>query len=263
MTGRRASVGVLLLALLLVGGCSSLTGGTAGSGTSKTETRSVTGFTSIELASSGDVQVKQTGTESLTVTAEDNLLPLLTSEVVDKVLKLGVKDNANLDAKQPITYQVTVRDLTGLDVAGTGSQTATDVKATSLRVRMAGSGSVTTSGTADAQDIQIAGSGAYHGSALTSRTATVNSAGSGAAELAVTDRLDVNDHRQRQRHLHRLAHGQAVDGGQRDPDEEVAGRRAFEPAVELSPTAPRSARRTSRRDPRRSVRSSGGSACSG
>lgn len=192
MTGRRASFGVLLLALLLVGGCSSLPGGAAGSGTSKTETRSVTGFTSIELASSGDVQVKQTGTESLTVTAEDNLLPLLTSEVVDKVLKLGVKDNANLDAKQPITYQVTVRDLTGLDVAGTGSQTATDVKATTLRVRLAGSGSVTTSGSADAQDIQIAGSGAYHGSALTSRTATVNSAGSGAAELAVSDRLDVN-----------------------------------------------------------------------
>jgi hypothetical protein len=50
---------------------------------------------------------------------------------------------------------------------------------------------VTASGTADAQDIQIAGSGAYHGSALTSLTATVNSAGTGAAELAVKDRLDV------------------------------------------------------------------------
>ncbi len=55
MTVRRASVGVLLLALLSVGGCSSLPGGTAGSGTSKTETRSVTGFTSIELAGTGDV----------------------------------------------------------------------------------------------------------------------------------------------------------------------------------------------------------------
>ena len=70
------------------------------------------------------------------MTADDNLLPLLTTEVVDKVLKLGVKDNTNLDAKQPITYQVTVRELTGLDVAGTGSQTATDVKTSSLRVRV-------------------------------------------------------------------------------------------------------------------------------
>ncbi len=83
MTARRASLGMLLLALLLLGGCSSLPGGTAGSGTAKTETRPVAGFTSIELAGTGDVQVKQTGTESLTVTADDNLLPLLTTEVVD------------------------------------------------------------------------------------------------------------------------------------------------------------------------------------
>ena len=191
MTVRRTSLGMLLLALLLLGGCSSLPGGTAGSGTSKTETRPVAGFTSIELAGTGDVQVKQTGTESLTVTADDNLLPLLTTEVVDKVLKLGVKDNTNLDAKQPITYQVTVRELTGLDVAGTGSQTATDVKTSSLRVRVAGTGAVTASGSADSQDIQMAGSGAYHGSGLASLTATVNSAGSGAAEIAVKDRLQV------------------------------------------------------------------------
>jgi hypothetical protein len=191
VTPRLGNVAVLSIGLLLVGGCSSLPGGTAGSGTSTTETRAVTGFTAIELSGSGDVQLKQTGTESLAITAEDNLLPLLTSEVVDKVLKLGVKDNANLDAKQPITYQVSVRELTGLDVAGTGSQTATDVKTSSLRVRVAGTGSVTASGSADAQDIQMAGSGAYHGSGLASLTATVNSAGSGAAEIAVKDRLQV------------------------------------------------------------------------
>jgi hypothetical protein len=50
---------------------------------------------------------------------------------------------------------------------------------------------VTATGTADAQDIQMAGSGTYRGSGLASKTATVNSAGSGTAELAVSDRLDV------------------------------------------------------------------------
>ena len=60
---------------------------------------------------------------------------------------------------------------------------------------IAGTGSVTASGSADAQDIQMAGSGAYHGSALTSLTATVNSAGSGAAEIAVKDRLAGHHHR--------------------------------------------------------------------
>jgi hypothetical protein len=76
-------------------------------------------------------------------------------------------------------------------LGGSGNQTVTGVKTSSLRVRVAGSGAVTASGTADAQDIQLAGSGTYRGSGLASKTASVNSAGSGTAELTVSDRLDV------------------------------------------------------------------------
>jgi Putative auto-transporter adhesin, head GIN domain len=183
---------VVVGALLLVGGCSiTLPGTTTGSGSVRTETRTASGFTAVELAGLGNVQLQQSGTESLTVTAEDNLLPLLTTEVVDKTLKLGVKDGARVDSTQPITYAVTARDLTGIDIAGSGSLTATQVKTPSLRIRVAGSGSVTAAGSADAQDVQMAGSGAYRGSGLTSTTAKVNSAGSGTAELAVSGQLDV------------------------------------------------------------------------
>jgi hypothetical protein len=178
--------------LFLLGGCGiSLPGSTTGSGTVKTESRTVSGFTAVELAGTGDVTVQQNGTESLSISAEENLLPLLTSEVVDGTLKLGVKDGANINSTQPITYQVSVKNLTGLDLGGSGNQTATGIKTSSLRVRVAGSGTVTTSGSADAQDIQIAGSGTYRGSALASKTASVDSAGSGTAELAVSDKLDV------------------------------------------------------------------------
>lgn len=180
------------LSLLLLAGCGvSLPGGTSGTGAVKTETRTVSGFTAVELGGNGDVTVQQNGTESLNISAEENLLPLLTSEVVDGTLKLGVKDGARIDSTQPITYQVTVKNLTGLDVGGSGNQTITGVTTSSLRVRVAGSGAVTASGTADAQDIQMAGSGTYRGSGLTSKTASVNSAGSGTAELTVSDRLDV------------------------------------------------------------------------
>ena len=180
------------LSLFLLAGCGvTLPGTTTGSGAVKTETRTVSGFTAVELAGNGDVKIQQSGTESLSISAEENLLPLLTSEVVDGTLKLGIKDGARIDSTQPITYQVTAKNLTGLDLGGSGNQTATDVKTTSLRVRVAGSGTVTATGTADAQDIQMAGSGTYRGSGLASKTATVNSAGSGTAELAVSDRLDV------------------------------------------------------------------------
>ena len=188
---RRTAVALGLLVVL--SGCSVNLPGTStqGSGAVRTETRTVSGFSAIQLAGNGDVKIEQSGTESLTISAEENLLPLLTSDVVNNELRLGIKDGARIDTTQPITYTVTVRELTGMDVAGSGSQTATKVKTTSLRIRTAGSGSITATGTADAQDVQMAGSGTYLGSGLTSKTATVKSAGSGNAEIAVTDSLDV------------------------------------------------------------------------
>jgi Putative auto-transporter adhesin, head GIN domain len=191
--GAARSMAVALGLLVVLGGCSVNLPWTStqGSGVVRTETRPVNGFSAVQLAGNGDVQIEQSGTESLTISAEENLLPLLTSDVVDNQLRLGVKDGARIDTTQPITYTVTVRELTGMEVAGSGTQTATKVKTASLSIRMAGSGSVTATGTADAQNIDMAGSGVYRGSGLTSKTATVRSAGSGNAEIAVSDSLDV------------------------------------------------------------------------
>jgi Putative auto-transporter adhesin, head GIN domain len=187
-----AGFGVVFLVFLTAACSSGLLGTTTGSGNLRTDNRSVSGFTGVQLSGVGDVQVQQGASDSLAVTAEDNLLPLLTSDVVDNVLRLGVKDGTRIDNRLPITFQVTVRQLTGLDVAGSGSQKATNVKTSSLHVRVTGSGSITAIGTADSQDVTMSGSGAYNGSGLTSITTKISSTGSGNADVAVRDRLEVS-----------------------------------------------------------------------
>jgi hypothetical protein len=192
------SMGAIALGVaLLVAGCGTGqlpqgSGATTGSGAVTSETRTVSGFTTVQLGGAGDVQIQQTGTESLTVTANANVLPLVTSEVRDGVLSLGIKDLTSLDDGQRVSYAVTVRDLAGLDIGGSGSMNATGVKTTSLTVRIAGSGAVTTAGSADSQSIDMAGSGDYHGLGLTTVSSTVRSAGAGRAEVASRDRLDVS-----------------------------------------------------------------------
>src|SRR3954469_23069404 len=109
-------------------------GPSSGSGGASTETRSVSGFTTIQLGGNGDVQIQQTGAESLTVTADPALLPLVTSEVKDGALRLGLKDDNAFNDRQRVTYTVTVRNLTGLDIGGSGSMNATGLKTTSLTV---------------------------------------------------------------------------------------------------------------------------------
>ena len=78
-----------------------------GSGHVETETRQVSGFTGIDLAGSGEVTIEQGDAESLTIEADDNVLPELTSEVSDSVLTLGTKPGTTVRTLNPIRYRVT------------------------------------------------------------------------------------------------------------------------------------------------------------
>src|SRR5262252_10451573 len=83
----------LLMACCFVSGCM-LMNAVAGSGKIVTEPRTVSDFSAVSLSGSGHVIVEQTGTESLTVTADDNLLPYIKTEVHGNTLELGLKDNS-------------------------------------------------------------------------------------------------------------------------------------------------------------------------
>ena len=109
-------IAATLASVLLLIGCSS----TTGSGTLKTETRPVSNFSAIELSGSGNLVIEQTGTESLAIEAEDNILPLLTSDASAGTLHLGEKDNNIVMETKPISYRLTVRDLRSLTVSGSG-----------------------------------------------------------------------------------------------------------------------------------------------
>jgi hypothetical protein len=157
----------LLTVVLLLAACSV----TQGSGQLATESRQVSGFTEVELTGFGELTIEQTGTESLTISAEDNLLPRLTSEVSGDTLVLGEEPNTTIRTTKPITYSLTVKDLTGLAISG--------------------SGTITVNGTAVDQDLEISGSGRYQAEQLTSKTVKAQISGSGTANVLATDMLDV------------------------------------------------------------------------
>ena len=183
----RWRVALVLLAVVLLAACSI----TKGSGQVTTETRQVAGFTKVELSGTGELTIEKTGTESLTISAEDNILPLLTSEVSGDTLVLGTKPNAEIVPSKPITYSLTVKDLTGLSVSGSGSIRASDLTTDSLSSKISGSGTITASGTVGAQDLDISGSGGYRAEQLTSRSVKARISGSGNASVLVSDTLDV------------------------------------------------------------------------
>lgn len=187
---RRIPILLTLVCSLFTAGCGF--SGIRGSGNVISEPREVTGFTEVKLNGTGQLTIDQTGTESLTITADDNLLPYLTSEVSGTRLTLGTKERTSISPSKDVVYRLTVKDINDITVAGSGSADAKGIHTGRLKVLVAGSGTLATAGAAEVQEITIAGSGDYRGGSLKSKAATISIMGSGNAELDASDRLDAN-----------------------------------------------------------------------
>ena len=177
-------------ALCILAGCNGKLNGVKGSGTIKTEAREVAGFTSVSLETMGKVTVRQTGKESLTVSAEDNLLPLLESRVVDHVLTLGTANKADISPTKPIEFVIEVKNIEGLSVSGAGDIEVSGVQGKQLSVTLSGVGNVTVAGAADKLELKVSGVGHYNGEDFKTKQATVKSSGVGIAVVNASEQLD-------------------------------------------------------------------------
>ncbi len=164
--------------------------GSKGTGTVVTETRDVSGFTQIKLLGFGTLNVSQTGTESLTISADDDVLPHLTAEVVNGALELGMRPWLSLKALRHVVYTVTVKSLEGIALSGAGSVHASDIQAPSFSVTISGAGDVSVSGAAQSQTVRISGAGNYNASAFQTESTEVTVSGAGNARINASQRLN-------------------------------------------------------------------------
>lgn len=198
---------IITLVILLVAGTACDLVGVRGSGNVITESRDVSGFSEIVLEGSGRVEVAVTGEESLTIEAEDNLMPLLTSEVNEGVLELGAAEA--LAPTEEIVYTITVANLEAVSVGGSGEVTApgieaevfdltvsgsgyvsfADFAADELVVRISGSGDAEVSGTSDHLELDVSGSGSFLGEDLSTATTDAEVSSSGDVLVNVSQYL--------------------------------------------------------------------------
>jgi hypothetical protein len=162
-----------------------------GSGVMKTEVRRVEPFTSIVLTDvdSSLLVIEQTGEESLTITAEDNLLPMFISEVRDGVLYLTFKKGNSFHGKRP-TYKVTVKDLRRINVQGGAAIEASKLESKELSILVEGAAGGNLSGRVDDLTIEIKGAGQISAGTLRAKRAKVTVQGAGQVTVNASDELD-------------------------------------------------------------------------
>jgi hypothetical protein len=185
----------VLPALLVLAACnwSDTYGGPTikGSGNLSTETRPVERFTTISVSGAARLEIEQTGQESLELTADDNLLPLFTSEVRDGTLFLGVAEGKALtwSGKGP-RFKVTVSELRKLKVSGAASVKATKLDSASLSISISGAGSGRIAGRSNDLSISVSGAGSLNAVDLQAKRATVIVSGAGDVTVNANDELD-------------------------------------------------------------------------
>ncbi|MEP0898477.1 MULTISPECIES: GIN domain-containing protein [Leptolyngbya] len=150
------------------------------------------GFSSISFKSVGKVTVQQTGKESLTITADDNILPLLESRVANNILYLALAKDSKMNPTQPIKFVIEVKSLESLSTDGVGSVEAQGIQGKRLAVAMDGVGEVAIAGSADTLDLSLSGVGSYQGEAFQTQQATVRNSGVGSAVVNVSQQLNAD-----------------------------------------------------------------------
>ncbi|MBI5913886.1 MAG: DUF2807 domain-containing protein [Bacteroidetes bacterium] len=184
--------------------------GTKGEGPKVTKALDLPSFNGIAMTISGDVYLRQGGTQSVKIEAQQNIIDNLKKEVKDGVWKIGF--NKNVRDHESIKIWVTVPDLKSVAVSGSGSiigenafsslgdlslaiSGSGDIKLESnsnaLDVAISGSGDMELSGSTGNSNMKISGSGDISAFGLSTKSCTVKISGSGDSSVSVSDQLEV------------------------------------------------------------------------
>lgn len=180
-------------AVVLFGACeithNDVTGRANGSGDLATESRPVGGFTAVSVSGAGHLIIEQTGVESLEITAEDDLLPHIRSEVVGDQLRLGFAPGVSVTGSREVRYRLTVRDLEGIEASGASRVEAHGLNTRELACVFSGASSFDASGSADAHVIVLSGASRADAPNLRSRVVTATLSGASYGLFRVSDAL--------------------------------------------------------------------------
>lgn len=163
-----------------------------GSGVSKSESRSISDVQSVFLYGVGNLHVVVGDKLSLKITADDNLLQYVTSDVVDGVLKLGVGPGSYTWHDFP-QMELTVPSLNSVVLEGQTQVRVTGLNVPKFSVKTSGQNLVVLTGTAETLLLNLEGQSTCDATQVAAKSAAVCSAETGVQctyRLRVTDSID-------------------------------------------------------------------------
>ena|SRR2546422_1646966 len=176
-----------LLSLFTLSGC--MIGGIHGSGVRKAEKRDLAPFTAIETSGAFEVSVVCQKPVSLEIEADDNILPLVETEVRGGVLHLTT--TRHYFSSGGIVVRISVPNLEAVKSTGAGKFKITDLKGDHFTIDSTGAATVVADGQSRSLEISSTGAGKIDTHDLQASEAIVKVTGAAGVDVYAIDQLDV------------------------------------------------------------------------
>jgi len=180
---------VLLACGLSLSGCN-LERGLAGSGVRKTEKRDLKTFSAIDTTGAYTIDVTCQKPAGLEIEVDDNILPLIKTEVRDGIL--FVSNDQPYHSSKTVTLRISLPELNSVANHGAGQIKIVDANSSDLKIDSTGAASVDAAGTAKSIQISSTGAGEIDTSKLRADKAKVEVSGAATVDVYASEQLDVN-----------------------------------------------------------------------
>lgn len=175
---------------ILVTGCHHSRTSEKGSGNRKTESREVGSFKAIDSEGAFNFDVTCQKPVSVSIEADDNILPLIHSDVRDGVLYLRTEKGFN--TREGIAVRITVPNLESIRAAGAGKFQIAELKNDKFTVQTTGATALTASGETKSIEIHNAGAGKIDTDGLHAQKAKVDISGAASVDVYASEQLDAS-----------------------------------------------------------------------
>jgi hypothetical protein len=181
---------LLLLVAFLFAGCHHrIHDQIMGSGVRQKQKREVAAFTSIATEGAFDIDVVCQKPQSLEVEGDDNLLPLITTEISNNVLH--IRSNRGYSVNDPIKVTISLPNLEGISTKGAGRVDVSGLKNDKFEIDANGATSIRVAGETKLIDIDTNGAGKIDAHRLRAARGVVEAKGVARVDVNVADQLEV------------------------------------------------------------------------
>jgi Putative auto-transporter adhesin, head GIN domain len=158
-----------------------------GSGVKKTEKRNVPEFDSLSVDGAYEVAIQSGKSREVQIEGDDNLLPLVVTEVENG--RLVVKNEGSFNSKTPLKLLITVPNIRDVSFSGASNVKLSDIKSEKLGIQIDGASTVSASGETKSLSVNVNGAGTVNTKDLTADAVDITSNGAGSIDVYAANTL--------------------------------------------------------------------------